>query len=98
VKNPLTSFKEDLGKGEFMPVGRWRSKFPPDQLKRFEALIGTYMTELGYELSDPKVKTALNVLGFRWIYRSYYPFKQWAKVNTPLSRWMVDYSAILIDK
>ena len=98
VKNPLTSFKEDLGKGEFMPVGRWKTKLPPEQLRKFEALIGTYMTELGYELSEPKRKTASTLPGFRWIYRFYYPFKQWAKVNTPLSRWMVDYSAILIDK
>jgi len=34
----------------------------------------------------------------RWTYRNFYEFKQWAKVNTPLSRWMVSYSDILIDK
>lgn len=100
VKNPLTSFKEDLGKGEFMPVGRWRTKFPPNQLKQFEALIGMYMRELGYQLSteDARPNSRIGLLGFRSIYRIFYPMKQWAKVNTPLSRWMVDYSAILIDK
>jgi len=30
--------------------------------------------------------------------RMIYESKQWAKVNTPLSRLMVDYAAILIDK
>jgi hypothetical protein len=34
----------------------------------------------------------------RMVYGAFYPFKQWAKVHTPLSRWMVDYSEILIDK
>jgi Sulfotransferase family len=98
VKNPLTSFKEDLGKGEFMPVGRWRTKFPPDQLKQFEALVGKYMNELDYQLSTEHTNTSVSLFGFRSIYRMFYPLKQWAKVNTPLSRWMVDYSAILIDK
>jgi len=30
--------------------------------------------------------------------RMIYESKQWAKVNTPLSRLMVDYPAILVDK
>jgi hypothetical protein len=34
----------------------------------------------------------------RFVYDLFYTFKQWAKVNTPLSRWMVNYSDILIDK
>src|SRR5947208_1595783 len=51
VKNPLTSFKEDLNDGSFTPVGRWRNKFPPEQLARFERLVGDYLLELGYPLS-----------------------------------------------
>ncbi len=50
VKKPLTSFKEDLQQGEFTPVGRWKSKFSPDQLALFEALVGNYLGELGYRL------------------------------------------------
>lgn len=38
------------------------------------------------------------VLIVRFEYKVFYGLKQWAKVNTPLSRWMLDYSAILIDK
>jgi hypothetical protein len=34
----------------------------------------------------------------RWTYRNFYEFKQWAKINTPLSRWTVNYADILIDK
>ena len=100
VKKPLTSFKEDLKEGHFSPVGRWKEKFPGDQLVWFERLVGTYMQELGYELSDPRHAgdDSLAVRRLRWTYRNFYEFKQWAKVNTPLSRWMVSYSEVLIDK
>ena len=100
VKKPLTSFKEDLKEGHFSPVGRWKGIFPADQLKRFEQLIGRYLQELGYPLSDPANLSAnsLALRKMRWTYRNFYEFKQWAKINTPLSRWMVSYSDILIDK
>lgn len=100
VKKPLTSFKEDLKEGHFTPVGRWKDKFPADKLTQFEQLIGRYLQELGYPLSDP-ANISANTLGLqamRWTYRNFYEFKQWAKVNTPLSRWMVSYSDVLIDK
>jgi hypothetical protein len=100
VKKPLTSFKEDLKEGHFTPVGRWKDKFPADQLTQIEQLIGNYLQELGYPLSDPANAGAnfIAVRKMRWTYRNFYEFKQWAKVNTPLSRWMVRYSDILIDK
>jgi hypothetical protein len=100
VKKPLTSFKEDLKEGHFTPVGRWKDKFPADQLTQFEQLIGRYLQELGYSLSDPANASANSraLQQMRWTYRNFYEFKQWAKVNTPLSRWGVNYSDILIDK
>jgi hypothetical protein len=99
VKNPLTSFKEDLQQGEFTPVGRWKQKFSPAQLQLFEALVGKYLRELGYVLSNAEKRTSsFTVSQMRMVYGAFYPFKQWAKVHTPLSRWMVDYSEILIDK
>lgn len=100
VKIPLTSFKEDLERGQFTPVGRWKDKFPADHLVLFENLVGDYMQELGYTLSSNSrpAKQALSARRMRSVYRSFYDFKQWAKINTPLSRLMVDYSAILIDK
>jgi len=52
VKKPLTSFKEDLQQGTFSPVGRFKDKFPPDQLLQFERLVGNYLQELGYQLSS----------------------------------------------
>jgi LPS sulfotransferase NodH len=99
VKKPLTSFREDLSEGRFTPVGRWKKKFPPKQLLTFEALVGDYLRELGYALSTAgQEKQRLSAKSMRLIYGLYHPFKQWAKVNTPLSRLMVNYSAILIDK
>jgi Sulfotransferase family len=103
VKSPLTSFKEDLEQGQFTPVGRWKNKdkFPSDQLALFESLVGDYLQELGYALSgdsSAQARNSLAVRRMRSVYGIYYEFKQWAKINTPLSRLMVDYSAILIDK
>jgi sulfotransferase family protein len=99
VKKPLTSFREDLNQGRFMPVGRWKKKFPPKQLLAFEALVGDYLRELGYALSTVgQEKPNFSAKAMRLVYGLYHPFKQWAKVNTPLSRLMVNYSAILIDK
>ena len=98
VKKPLTSFSEDLQSGTFMPVGRWQEKFPADKLALFEALIGDYMQELGYPPSRPVSAHSFHVTRTRLTYSAFYEFKQWAKINTPMSRWMVNYSDILIDK
>ena len=98
IKNPLTSFKEDLNQGTFSPVGRWKDKFPAAQLAKFEALVGEYMQELGYTLSNAGKNTTLRTATMRGIYEAFYGLKQWAKINTPLSRMMVNYSDILIDK
>ena len=100
VRQPLTSFKEELQEGRFAPVGRWKTKFPEDQLVWFERLVGNYLLELGYPLSHPSSvsERPLAVRIVRLEYENFYGLKQWAKVNTPLSRWMVNYSDILIDK
>jgi hypothetical protein len=99
VKTPLTAFPEELRSGTFAPVGRWKTVFPTDQLLPFERLVGDYLRELGYVLSDIEAnKQTLPAKTMRLIYHSYYELKQWAKINTPLSRMTVDYSAVLIDK
>ena len=98
VKTPLTSFSEDLKQGEFNPVGRWKEKFPPGQLREFEDLIGEYMAEHGYQRFTVPGSHWLFVRRNRFLYGRFYALKQWAKVNTPLSRMFVNYSEILIDK
>lgn len=98
IANPLTSFKEDLSKGSFSPVGRWKEKFPAAQLPEFEALIGPSMLEIGYAPSTSGRNGSLRTKTRHGVYSAFYIFKQWAKINTPLSRMMVSYSDILIDK
>ena len=49
-------------------------------------------------LEAQQMYQSLAVKGMRLAYGLYYETKQWAKVNTPLSRMMVNYSAVLIDK
>jgi hypothetical protein len=100
VQRPLTAFEEDLQRGDFHPVGRWQQRFPAGQLAFFEKLVGDYLQELGYALSDGAAPTNLNFVArqMRIEYRWFYNCKQWAKIHTPLSRMMVNYSEILIDK
>jgi len=100
VNNPLTAFTDDLERGEFRPVGRWKHSFPPGQLAWFERLVGNYLRELDYPLaaSEPRSNHRLRVRSMRFAYSLYHEAKQWAKINTPLSRVFVNYSAILIDK
>src|SRR5581483_8644144 len=78
IRDPLTSFKEDLNQGKFSPVGRWRERFPPAQLARFESLIGSYMQELGYELATAGSNGSLGIKTRHGVYRAFYGFKQWA--------------------
>ncbi len=98
IKTPLTSFSEDLQKGQFTPIGRWKEKFPPEKLQKFEDLIGDYMAELGYARSTPRGSDRMFVTRKRFLYRQFYTMKQWAKIHTPLSKMFVSYSEILIDK
>jgi len=98
VRKPLTSFDEDLESGIFRPVGRWQERFPADKLAVFEALIGDYMCQLGYPTSKPVSASNFRTTVIRLTYGMFYELKQWAKIHTPLSRWSVNYSEILIDK
>jgi len=98
VKTPLTAFSEDLNQGKFNPVGRWKEKFPAPLLQDFEDLIGSYMAELGYSRATAPSRRSFFVRRNRFLYEWLYTLKQWAKLNTPLSRLMVNYSEILIDK
>jgi hypothetical protein len=98
VRKPLTSFEQDLREGHFSPVGRWKERFPRQQLAWFESLVGDYLQELGYTLSNSVSRSRPLVGPMRFAYRAYYEGKQWTKNHTRLSRFFVNYSAILIDK
>src|ERR1700722_5046604 len=83
VKRPLTAFQDDLAHGDFAPVGRWKTAFPPGQLAWFESLVGSYLSELGYALANPAAITnhRLGVRRLRIEYGAYHEAKLWAKMH-----------------
>ena len=88
VSEPNTSFQSDT---TFNPVGRWREKFPPDELKRFEGLIGASLEKFGYSLAtkDSGLADDAELKRMRTIYRAYFDSKLWLKSHTPLGRLLV---------
>lgn len=88
VSEPNTSF--DSG-ATFNPVGRWKEKFPHEELKKFEGLIGTTLGELGYPLGtkDSGLGDSSELKRMRTVYRAYFDLKLWLKARTPLGRLLV---------
>jgi len=88
VREPNTSF--DRG-ANFNPVGRWKEKFPPEQLEKFEGLIGSTLEEMGYALAtkDSGLSDSPELKRMRSVYRTYFDWKLWLKANTPLGRLLV---------
>ncbi len=92
VSRPNTSFEEDLEKGSFQPVGRWRSSLSHEELARLEGLVGETLTELGYERAvEPGAEVEDD--GLRARYHRAYAVRQWLKARTPLGR-RTDASAL----
>jgi hypothetical protein len=92
VREPDTSFPGEQGGTGFNPVGRWKNGLPPEQLAKFESLLGTCLTELGYPLNTAGQAPKLS-LGLRWLraqYLAYFSFRLWAKSHAPLARHLVD--------
>ncbi len=86
VSQPNTSYPDEGG-STFNPVGRWRTKFPTEQLAGFEQALGRALQELGYELATGSaVRPSLGVGARRLFYRPYYSSRHWLKVHTPVSR------------
>jgi hypothetical protein len=72
-------------------VGRWKDQFPPEELKRFEGLIGATLEELGYPLAtqDPGFAESSELKRMRRVYHAYFDSKLWLKSNTPLGQLLV---------
>jgi hypothetical protein len=85
VAKPNTSFQAEPPEN-FNPVGRWRKSFSPQQLERFERMMGPTLQELGYPLATDGARKgmtpALKVT--RLFYRSYFSGKLWFKKNSLL--------------
>jgi hypothetical protein len=100
VKNPSTTFRKELDEGKFDPLGRWKKALNKDQVRLLESLVGDLLKNLGYSLATPESELDNNfrTRRMRALYPMLYDTKQWVKRNTTLTRFFVDYDAILLDK
>jgi hypothetical protein len=84
VTKPNTSFHQEVSKTDFNPVGRWKKAFSPEQLLRFERLLGKTLLDLGYEPSTNGSILGLNLAlrVTRSLHRSYFAGKVVYKNNS----------------
>ncbi len=77
VTKPNTSFHQEAVKTDFNPVGRWKKSFTPEQLLRFERLVGKTLQECGYETATNGPSLGLNLLlrATRRLHRGYFAGK-----------------------
>jgi hypothetical protein len=93
VSHPNTSFHESTEGTVFSPVGRWRSKFPPNELIAFESLVGGSMEALGYPLAtaDRTLLERADLRRMRTLYHWYFDSKFYLRAKTPLGPWFVTH-------
>jgi len=68
------------------PVNRWRQKLSRRELASIEAMVGTYLEELGYPLSSLVRKSGLQEKFTRAFYFNLLTAKLWLKTRTPAGR------------
>jgi len=87
LTKPNTSFHQEPHQANFNPVGRWKKSLSPDQLLRFEHLLGKTLTELGYETATQGAAPGpdLSLQAARLLHRTYFASKLIYK-NSPLVR------------
>ena len=88
VSRPNTSFESSASRIGLSPVSRWKRQFPPEELARFEGLVGDCLEETGYSLATPpqERRSAFFVAGFSPFYVSQLELKYQLKSHTPLGR------------
>ena len=87
VSEPNTSFK-DRPTADSILSAVGRRALLPEHLAMFEALVGTTLQELGYELgtTDRSLLNRADMRRMRAIYRRYFDSKLWLKAKTPLGK------------
>jgi hypothetical protein len=91
VSRPYTSFPSPASAESFNPVGRWKKQYSPEDLARFEALVGDSLEELGYPLAThPRQnRRTFSTAAASAFYVSQLEAKLWVKSSTPLGRFVV---------
>lgn len=84
VAKPNSSFRR-LNEASFNPISRWKQQLSTNQIERIEALVGSTLAELGYELatsghSGNSMYRAWN----RLLYRQFFELKLQSKKNSIL--------------
>jgi hypothetical protein len=87
VSRPNTSFQEERG---FVPIGRWKTFYSPEQMSRFEELTGEGLEELGYERSTKAEKATWGMSLFRAQYRAVFEAKLYLRTKTPMGQLLVN--------
>jgi len=74
VTKPNTSFLNEAGRTDFNPVGRWKKSFSPEQLLRFERLVGPTLAKLGYQpaTNGPEMGLDLSLRVTRLLHRTFF--------------------------
>jgi hypothetical protein len=90
VSAPNSSF-ESGSQEVFNPVGRWHKGYSPEELARFEGLVGRTLEENGYALAtkDSDLRNRPNLQTMRLMYRAYFDTKLYLKAKTLLGKVLV---------
>jgi len=102
VSKPNTSFRSE-SQEKFNPVGRWKKGFTPEQLIRFEAIVGKTLSDLGYSLSTAANGMNVEQKTTRAAYRSFFKSKLWLKHSSlmrrihPLTSAKIDFMVLAED-
>jgi hypothetical protein len=87
-----SSFREEGAKEKINPLGRWKERLSPAEVRAIEATVGDCLEENGYPLSLPASELAPGLRRSlrRSLMRSMYPAflggKLWMKLHTPIGR------------
>jgi len=88
LKNPNTSFREERTRGEFNPIGRWKSA-DADDIRLCESLTGRFLDQLGYERAYPvQSGPTVEALRMRAMYFGMFEVKHLLKAYTPVGRFV----------
>ena len=87
LSHPNSSFEKSPSEAGFNPVGRWKRQFSPEQLARFELLVGDCLEETGYSLvTSPQQRRGVGTALFSAVHFSQLELKHQLKSRTPLGR------------
>jgi len=80
VSKPNTSFRTEP-QDSFNPIGRWRKGFSPQQLERFERMVGKALVDFGYSPAGSGSRKTMEMRVTRSMYRTYFEAKLRLKRN-----------------